>query len=415
MQFDENGICTRGCIEGYWGDKCLNDCPSTCPNIVCNRTSGLCGSCRDGYYGNRCEYHCHWKNKCSERKCNEKTGYCTSGCVSGYFGVYCQHPCGNCSSGTCDKISGNCEACNTGYYGTKCERKCSYSCFNHECRQINGHCTNGCNNGFYGSFCNSQCSENCAQTKCTRSGVCIGGCKPNWTGDKCDRCESQHYGPDCSQVCSVNCKRQACDNITGSCTYGCKTGFYSDKCEKSCRISCLSTFNSYSGEYEGECPIGKYGTYCNKTCNDNCINGCIKINGSCNFGCIPGKFGTYCLQTCGEGCVSGCRQADGSCTCKSGWQGHQCGEIKQTIEKCSKPDIYLALYGIITTLFISIFMNIVLIVRNTRRNVSNKEKQDTCQRNSTLYANTMYDRVEDNTGYQNLGQLSQPSHYDELK
>ncbi|XP_062606612.1 platelet endothelial aggregation receptor 1-like [Saccostrea cucullata] len=457
MEFDGNGICTRGCIEGYWGNKCLNECPSSCSRRVCNRTNGLCSSCKEGYYGQRCEKECYLFIRCYKRTCAQDSGYCRMGCVPGYYGIFCDNSCGNCSSDTCDKSNGHCGTCNKGFYGEKCDMKCSNTCFNQECRKINGHCSNGCYRGFYGSSCEAPCSRNCAKIECLQSGVCIGGCKPNWSGEKCDRCEFGHYGPDCSKLCSVNCKRRTCDDVTGSCTYGCINGFYSDKCEKSCSLSCPSTFNRNSEEYEGECPVGKYGTYCNKTCKYNCKMGCSKFSGLCDFGCITGKFGVDCLQNCADGCLSGCLQEDGSCACKLGWQGQKCDECSQThygpqcdqlcspmclnricfsnngscmreiqsnltddkpfseinekLENCST-----ALYEVIATLFISIIVNIVLILRTIRQNFSHKEKQETRRQNSIRYANTaMYAEVEVNAGYPEVGQLSQPSHYDELK
>ncbi|XP_062585346.1 receptor-type tyrosine-protein phosphatase T-like isoform X2 [Saccostrea cucullata] len=184
--------------------------------------------------------------------------------------------------------------------------------------------------GFYGFFCKIECSENCRQDSCSRSGTCIDGCKLNWTGDKCNKCDLIHHGTDCLQVCSVNCINQTCDDDTGVCTLGCNEGYYSHKCEQSCSALCPSGCSRYSGECKGNCPVGKYGNQCEMACNQNCKNICSKVNGSCTFGCIDGKFGVDCLQTCGGGCISGCNQADGRCYCEKGWQGENCDGCEST-------------------------------------------------------------------------------------
>ncbi|XP_061180786.1 uncharacterized protein LOC133189430 [Saccostrea echinata] len=92
---------------------------------------------------------------------------------------------------------------------------------------------------------------------------------------------------------------------------------------------------------------------------------------------------------------------------------------KQSSEKNSNSNLTTsALYGVTAVLFISIFLNIFLIVRNVRHTIYKRQnskdvqkQQDQTQDQNT----TTYDRVEDNAGYQELGQLSQPSHYDLLK
>ncbi|XP_062575888.1 multiple epidermal growth factor-like domains protein 10 [Saccostrea cucullata] len=222
-QCDTHGYCTLGCTEGYWGNKCQNFCPSFCHLKICNRVDGICNSCIDGYYGDRCEQLCN--SKCSGQKCNKDTGFCTTGCVSGYYGSYCQDRCGNCGTGICSRNTGNCETCNKGVYGSQCDKKCSNNCLNKECRPIDGHCSNGCISGFYGSLCNMQCSENCVQTICSRNGVCINGCKPNWTGDKCAECSRTHHGPRCDQQCSPVCLNGTCFSDNGSCIEGCNINF----------------------------------------------------------------------------------------------------------------------------------------------------------------------------------------------
>ncbi|XP_062577698.1 multiple epidermal growth factor-like domains protein 10 [Saccostrea cucullata] len=211
---------------------------------------------------------------------------------------------------------------------------------------------------------------------------------------------------------------------------------------------------------EGECPAGKYGDRCERFCNLYCKNGCNKYDGFCNSGCTVGKFGATCLYTCGAGCISGCNQVNGSCSCKFGWQGHYCDECSpiyygplcdrlcspvclngtcfsnnglckegcntnlydiQRIEEmnqASKSISNSAFYVVIAVLLISVILNIYFIARNIKQtfNKSQKLKETRRHKNSTRHVNTIVnDKVEENTGYQELGDLSQPSHYEELK
>ncbi|XP_062610487.1 uncharacterized protein LOC134272254 [Saccostrea cucullata] len=329
QQCNEFGNCIQ-CYQGRWGDNCQKICPTSCKSRYCINTNGFCYSCSDGYFGDICQKDCY--AKCSGRKCNKYTGICTTGCVSGYYGDFCNITCGNCSTGNCSRYTGHCDTCKLGYYEEKCDRQCSDTCLDLECNKENGYCSRGCKYGFYGVYCENECSENCKQTNCNRYGICINGCKPNWTGGICNKCDATHYGDDCSNMCSVNCISQACNNVTGVCTIGCERGFYSQKCEQRCSASCPSSCNRDSGSCEGACPAGKYGDQCDRTCNQNCKKVCSKSSGLCDSGCIDGKFGPDCLKACGGGCDSGCHQSDGSCACKTGWQGRYC-------DVC-KPDYY---------------------------------------------------------------------------
>ncbi|XP_062567900.1 multiple epidermal growth factor-like domains protein 10 [Saccostrea cucullata] len=455
--FDWRGSCIRGCKEGYWGFKCENDCPLGCSTRVCNRINGVCNSCIDGFFGDKCEEIC--SQTCYGQRCNKDRDLCTSKCEKRHDGIHCQTRCGNCTPWICERPNGYCALCKTGFYGLTCERKCNINCVNQECTRIIGGCRHGCKNGFYGSRCSLLCSKNCGRVSCYMNGFCMGGCKQNWTGDKCDRCDSTHFGPDCSHLCSANCNRQVCNNVTGSCTYGCKSGYYSENCETKCSESCSSSCNRFSGECKGSCQDGNYGYYCNNTCNKNCINRCSRINGVCTFGCIDGKFGAYCLQTCGGGCISGCHQVHGRCSCKTGWHGQNCDECSQSYygqerDKLCSPTcingtcfsnngsckdgfnriffaeidtsatnqaigsdktsfIYPVLYTgipilLIVTTFIVLYLRQILYKRQGSRMKQN-------QHNSNTDTNRRINERTENLSYTELGQLSQPSCYEELK
>ncbi|XP_048751223.2 multiple epidermal growth factor-like domains protein 10 [Ostrea edulis] len=250
----------------------------TCVNAACNPSNGYCSKgCMTGYWGNTCKSQC--SQQCVGNTCEQGNGTCTNECAEFRYGYTCEHQCGpRCSPRTCDRVTGACSDCNAGYHGLFCNKTCSPYCKSGTCDAHNGHC--------------------------------IGGCKTNWTGDICDRCDALHFGPTCSEECGVHCKGLLCNNSTGSCTDGCETGYYKDTC--------------------------------NVTCNTDCKNGCNRNSGNCDDGCIDGKFGMVCYNNCGPGCISkGCEQITGSCSCKRGWQGKRCMECSPTFygvsceEECS--------------------------------------------------------------------------------
>jgi hypothetical protein len=113
-------------------------------------------------------------------------------CIDGYFGFPNCSECG-CGAGkaslNCDVISGQC-LCRPGYTGLKC---------------------NDCENGYFSKVVASGESKQlkmCTLCACNQQGtteeicskdqgVCF--CKPNFAGDKCDRCAPGFFGPQCER------------------------------------------------------------------------------------------------------------------------------------------------------------------------------------------------------------------------
>ncbi|XP_062567915.1 uncharacterized protein LOC134230153 [Saccostrea cucullata] len=157
-------------------------------------------------------------------------------------------------------------------------------------------------------------------------------------------------------------------------------------------------------------------------CNSTCLNEeCMKINGHCSNGGRRGFYGEFCNLHCSEKCAQiDCRQ-NGTCIggCKPHWTGQKCDIVDLASGNCSNTNVYSVLYGVITILFISISINFIYIVRNITQNISNMKNSEkiTRQKNPIRDSNTaaaLYDIVEDNAGYQELRQFSQPSLYDKL-
>ncbi|XP_053387668.1 cell death abnormality protein 1-like [Mercenaria mercenaria] len=366
-----NGICTYGCKNGHWGDRCHNSCPKNC--ITC--TDNLhCGRCVDGFYNgfdhtsmNR-RYDCSLKCSTRCKKCVES--YCYE-CNEGYY----------LASGQCSKCVKSCKSCTTqtycltcndGYYLDRSSCKvCDYSCKTcsspTECKS--------CSNGFYLSDkyclqCRSHCiscswNDNCNRCldeyyleneschKCSdRFGqcyMCSSQCLSCAFSNYCSTCKEGYFAhKGVCQQCSLGCN---------SCTWysncnGCKAGYYlqgsyCNKCLANC-ITCSSHSDctkcqsgyylehiisyQYSYQYDScvrcpincdscisqhncnECKAGFKGPVCSDNCS-NCKTGsaCDQITGHCGDGCTEGYTSASCDRKCYSVCKSCSQQYANKC------------------------------------------------------------------------------------------------------
>ncbi|XP_048744004.2 multiple epidermal growth factor-like domains protein 10 isoform X5 [Ostrea edulis] len=182
------GDCTQGCNNGYWRNTCTSICSQNCQGGGCDKTSGNCNGCSNNtYWGQTCNTPC--PQNCNGGTCDQTNGYCSNGCTQGRHGNKCEQTCNqNCLGKICIQNSGVCtNGCADYYYGDKCENVCSTHCSLRRCDRYNGTCS-GCSSGYFGPFCRDTCSVNCAEGTCDQqTGKCDRGCKPNWTGDQCDK------------------------------------------------------------------------------------------------------------------------------------------------------------------------------------------------------------------------------------
>ncbi|XP_062607710.1 scavenger receptor class F member 2-like [Saccostrea cucullata] len=284
-----------------------------------------------------------------------------------------------CTRGLCDD-SGLCvQGCISGYWGSNCMNRCPVNCFDNNCHN-NGSCI-GCSSGSYGDYCTKKCNNRCNSKVCNQN-----------TGDCADTCVVGYYGSKCESPCSTNCSSESCRKDDGACLNGCKNSFFGSRCEHLCNQQCTNTScDVFSGHCVGGCNEGFYGAFCNLTCSSTCATSkCNQLDGVCNDGCLPH------------------------------WSGKTCEANQQLFENNTKTEVYSALYVVVAILLISIFLNIFLIVRNARKNINKRQKtehlKETCHVDQNKDANkAVYDSVEDNAGYHELGELSQPSNYDQLK
>ena len=262
------GSCTE-CVPGKTGRMCSEQCNVNCRNKTCD-TLGYCQvGCNTGYFGLECNGRCSDNCIGGYTQCDDETGRCTEGCSNRAYGVQCNTPCvSNCKLCT---TSPWCEVCDDGYYGLSCS-KCRDSCV--KCTGFYN-CTL-CVDGFHGSRCSDQCPTHCAS--CTNNTFCS-SCEAGWTGETCE--------------CNLNCSDRC--GIGGQCTLGCADGLYGISCGLRCKVSDCTSCNQTTGNCT-QCVAGKYGESCEKTCHSNCAMDECDISGACLQGCKAGFTGSTCVE-----------------------------------------------------------------------------------------------------------------------
>ncbi|KAL3869700.1 hypothetical protein ACJMK2_042352 [Sinanodonta woodiana] len=308
--------------------------------------------------------HCNCSNAQLEETCKEvcrfncrniqgldQTNGCKGGCITGWYGQYCNMSCPGMCLG-CDVVSGHCitctshvtgpycnETCPAGLHGARCDKPCPTHCN----RCLNQSYCNECKTGRYGKLCEKLCHSDCLTCvdepqKCTScnpgkfldtGNVCL-NCKDNClicTGiNSCEKCKFEKYGLKCELKCPPNCV--SCTN-SDQC-HKCVPNRYGHRCE--CNSKCRNvTEQCDTGEVcQKGCPPMKMGIYCSHSCPQSCYK-CDQLTGAC-LTCADGLFGPNCDQTCGhckrnkQGAIQ-CKKQTGKCDdCTSGWYGWRCNE-----------------------------------------------------------------------------------------
>ncbi|KAL5016713.1 hypothetical protein ScPMuIL_006302 [Solemya velum] len=310
-------VIITGCPYGKYGDQCDLTC-GKCDKDTCSLSDGTCpGECEEWYMGPMCDKPCG--DGCTGSSCNMDG--CTSGCVAGNYGAYCDMTCGNCDQAVCSAWDGKCPGqCEDQYMGPMCDKPCGDVCTGSSC--IKDGCTRGkmvsvmsvtldtdrvivrvvpvvrqiwcvrgtCVDGFWGDWCNATCPGNCAGGVCNKSrGQCDEGCLPG------------HWGPECRHECSVKCASSLCHRDDGNCTAGCTVGFYSNTCIKRCGHCVGDVCDQHTGTCDDGCVKGYWGGTCEDTCPDTCREqNCDGSTGVCNARCQNGFWGVFCNITCSD-------------------------------------------------------------------------------------------------------------------
>ncbi|KAJ8305720.1 hypothetical protein KUTeg_016265 [Tegillarca granosa] len=160
------------------------------------------------------------------------------------------------------------------------------------CEHVTGNCTKGCKPGWTGVRCQQPCKKGTYGQNCTRTcttclkedcnqetGRCMKGCESGWLPPMCSKpCEPGTYGHNCVHTCGACADSQTCDHVIGTCKFGCSSGWRGEFCKAAC-------------------PAGTYGLDCQMKCG-HCINQtkCDNIDGTCEAGCSPGYEGSHCSK-----------------------------------------------------------------------------------------------------------------------
>lgn len=125
------GLFDSECPGNYYGSNCSLSCGKCCGNGTCYKTNGICkNGCLSGYAGLSCQDKC--PDTCGgDGSCSPTTLFCRDGCKAGSTGLLCD-------SG--DSNTTSMKEC------ANCLQPCG----------SNG-CVYGCVTGFYGLYCNLEC------------------------------------------------------------------------------------------------------------------------------------------------------------------------------------------------------------------------------------------------------------------
>ncbi|XP_065925748.1 multiple epidermal growth factor-like domains protein 10 isoform X2 [Magallana gigas] len=415
--------CDQECQDGYFGENCARKCPANCHS--CNKKSGLCDlGCHPGWKGTHCTEKCNgglFGANCStpcghclnNKQCHHLYGTCAKGCDPGYMGDDCT------------------EECTDGYFGPNCRESCNETC--KSCNKSSGVCKYGCKPGWKGDFCETICDdhfygENCSVPcgNCLKNeqchhlnGTCFNGCMSGFKGSECiEECQDGYFGENCIRECPDKC--YSCNKSSGLCDQGCHPGWKGTYCTEEC---------------DGEL----YGMNCSMPCG-HCLNHqqCHHINGTCVTGCGPGyigntcteacsnnTYGLLCLLTCGN-CIDKqqCHHVTGKCPegCAVGFQGKKCDKVQCTVQ-CLQPSAEPAdhpsiTYSVSALLAVCVIVIIFLTLRLCKHEQCCKCHQHKQPKDDkpvdTVPAATGHDvNVDDGTAYQELNEVTnQPQRSD---
>ena len=364
------GVDCNTCQAGFWGEQCMQGCPSS-NTFLC---SGH-GSCSDGTTGfGNCSCHHGWVGDSCSLGCpglGSDSGVCGGhgDCYPGSRGAACEchrNPINGYWAGF------ECATCASGYYGIRCTRTCPGDggpCSGRgvlpSCNVVTGECK--CQSGWAGPGCNVECAGG-SVTPCSLHGVCdsfSGACRCHasptlgyWTGATCSVCHAYYASPDtgCKQACPLakpceGCSQVACsgygqcvasqtgaaascvmcsDVATTRCGDACEISG-NDNCQKylcsgprwglQCQHLCpgVTSEEPFPCSSHGFCDSGKAGSgtcvcdqgYVGPTCSLRCPD-CVLGRGECGDAgtcvCLPGFGGTLCEIECPGSFRSPCGQ-----------------------------------------------------------------------------------------------------------
>ncbi|KAK3100523.1 hypothetical protein FSP39_021282 [Pinctada imbricata] len=311
-KLENDGVTCTPCDEFHYGTNCANSCNCGAGAERCDSVSGCV--CMTGWTGDKCDAD---KDECqsspsvctgTNTQCLNSPGSYVCSCLTGYSLVGSGPDCADidecagvtaCSQ-TCTNTQGSyvC-SCASGFRltgGTTCtdidECSASSPVCDQDCINTIGSFKCSCKDGF---LLNSTTKNTCyAKTECNVGHSCNQTCFINTALQ--DECL-------CSSGYNLNADNQTCDNI--------------DECAQGTPCASGTCTDSIPG-FICSCDVGKKLAVDGVTCED----------------CEAWKYGTDCNTNCT--CViansESCNNTDGTCTCKTGYEGADCGT---DIDECT--------------------------------------------------------------------------------
>eukprot|EP01135_Chromosphaera_perkinsii_P007728 Nk52_evm17s967 gene=Nk52_evmTU17s967 len=352
--------------------------PNECSGRAeCDKSTGVCGECDPGYYGDACQI-----KKCPELKpadapaddpfnparqcggpgrgaCIEGTcvchynfatancGQCSTksygeNCGSDYIecGVWNDLPCGG--KGTCDRITGQC-TCDEGSRRTASSACQKIPCLapgcgdaqSGSCNELTGRCE--CINRHFGDHCEKiHCVTDCnkdlsipskTENKCNEAeGKCV--CGPLWTGSGCEEEHCLNYNilggkEDC--LARGTCTGSA---LAKACT--CHSSFWGATCEfTTCpgKTQSVPTSPSHFCTGNGVCEQSgctDLGNGLSKCSSATCRCSATHEGAACDLLVCPSPGGdvtNQCSHKAGKGT---CNNSNGQCECVGPYYGSDC-------------------------------------------------------------------------------------------
>ena len=89
----QNETCSQGCTMNTWGPYCNQTCSEDCLDaddssmFVCTRAGECIFGCKDTFTGPQCTESC--SVGCLNNNCDQATGDCSDGCMTGRYGSFC--------------------------------------------------------------------------------------------------------------------------------------------------------------------------------------------------------------------------------------------------------------------------------------------------------------------------------------
>nr|XP_022306982.1 multiple epidermal growth factor-like domains protein 10 isoform X2 [Crassostrea virginica] len=355
-------------VHGFYGENCFLPCPQNCQRGHCHITEGTCLlGCLPGYKGSKCDTRC----------------------IDRMYGVDCSRKCGACvDNEACHYINGSCmKGCEKGYYGQQCDKECS--------------------EGFYGHNCEITCSMTCKiPGSCDKiTGGCNDGCLPGLKGSMCEiECDGNTFGQDCGEECGNCVNDKQCHHINGTCLNGCKRGFQGMHCDQALVIL-LGVISEFPTVY-------RFFQFA-QSLHTNSI-----------LACPRGLFGDGCLNNCSLYCKipMECDRVTGRCFdgCQLGWGDPTCStKVEILYIKDREDSVCTDFYGALVPLILSVMCNVLCAIRMVRNTAASRHRQASKQ-NEASFSKTdhtpgeIYEQVGENSAYQELGELSKPTIYENI-